>query len=381
MPAPPTESNRPGLERLWERHLKPGEFLRWLPLAPAAGVYRAALAARNRYWRGRAKRAKVFTVSIGNLTVGGSGKTPFALFLAARLAEHGLRPAIVSRGYGRKSGKRAAIVANAGSLRVTPEEAGDEPAMMSKSFGGPIAVARRRIDAIELVERETDSNAIILDDAFQHVRLVRDLDLVMVNVTRGFGNGWLLPAGPMREPLSAGRRADAIILVSSGVGQRSRVRESQMEQLGHRSLRAAIRPHALVKAENGKWSEMPPTLAGRRVLAVSGLADPSAFYTMLRELDADLVGVLEYADHHRYTPGDWHAIVAAARNTDLVVTTEKDLVKLERFPFERDSLAALRVEIRMSDEDLRALDELLMSRVNRAHAAGPDPREVRPAGV
>ena len=109
--------------------------------------------------------------------------------------------------------------------------------------------------------------------------------------------------------------------------------------------------------------------AGRRVLAVSGLADSSAFYAMLRELDADLVGVFEYPDHHAYTNADWQAIVNAMRDTDLVVTTEKDLVKLERFPFPRDSLYALRLEVTMDAADARALDELILGRMTAARTA------------
>ncbi|MGH7924423.1 MAG: tetraacyldisaccharide 4'-kinase, partial [Candidatus Binatus sp.] len=127
-------------------------------------------------------------------------------------------------------------------------------------------------------------------------------------------------------------------------------------------LHASVRPHSLLVIDNGAWRETPPGLAGRRVLAVSGLADPGAFYAMLRDLDADLVGVFDYPDHHAYTNADWQAIVNAMRNTDLVVTTEKDLVKLERFPFPRDSLYALRLEVTMDAADGRALDELILGR-------------------
>jgi tetraacyldisaccharide 4'-kinase len=116
------------------------------------------------------------------------------------------------------------------------------------------------------------------------------------------------------------------------------------------------------------WRETPLGLGGRRVVAVSGLADPSAFYAMLRELDADLVGIFEYPDHHAYTNADWQAMVTAMRNGDLVVTTEKDLVKLERFPFPRDSLYALRLEVTMDAADARALDELIMGHMAAADA-------------
>ncbi len=358
---------RPPIERLWERHLSPLEFILWLPLAPAAIAYRAALGARSSFWRHRRRYGGVLTISIGNLTVGGSSKTPFAIFLAGRLQARGFKVGIASRGYQRIAvGKGATIIADGGELKVPPREAGDEPVMMAKSFAGPIAVAHRRIDAVELLKDQCHVDAVILDDGFQHIRLERDVDLLLVNVSRGFGNEWPLPAGPMREPLRAARRADAVILVSAGVGGRSRLRESQMEKLGHaRSLRTTVRPRALLSPEQGHWRELPASLTGRRVLAVSGLADASAFYTMLRELEADLVGVLEFPDHHRYTAADWQSIVASARNADMVVTTEKDLVKLEQFPFARDSMYALRIEVRMNEDDARVLDELIFKAADR----------------
>lgn len=310
------------------------------------------------------------TVSVGNLTVGGNGKTPFTLFLAKRLQSHGLRVGIVSRGYQRARSKaRAELVADGGKLKISPEDAGDEPAMMAKSFTGPIAVARRRIDGVELLSKLGPLDAVILDDGFQHVRLNRDVDLVLVSNERGFGNGWMIPAGPMREPIRAVSRADAIVVMNFGTGA-SAIRPSQMKKLTARKiLHASVRPRALLVTENGVWRETPLGLGGRRVLAVSGLADSSGFYAMLRELDADLVGVFDYPDHHAYTLADWQAMVNAMRDTDLVVTTEKDLVKLERFPFPRDSLYALRLEVTMDAADARALDELILGRMSAAATA------------
>jgi tetraacyldisaccharide-1-P 4'-kinase len=150
----------------------------------------------------------------------------------------------------------------------------------------------------------------------------------------------------------------------------SAIRASQMKKLtASKILHASVRPRALLVTENGVWRETPLGLGGRRVLAVSGLADSSGFYAMLRELDADLVGVFEYPDHHAYTNADWQAMVNAMRDTDLVVTTEKDLVKLERFPFPRDSLYALRLEVTMDAADARALDELILGRMTAASTA------------
>ncbi|HKN00859.1 MAG TPA: tetraacyldisaccharide 4'-kinase [Candidatus Binataceae bacterium] len=358
-------TRRSGLEKLWQRDTSAIGALALLPLSVAGGIFRGAVATRNVWWRRMAQRAHLPVISVGNLTVGGNGKTPFALFLALRLRERGYKVAIISRGYsGAKSQARAALVADHGELKIPPEESGDEPAMMSRRFSGPIVVARRRMDGVELARNLGALDAVILDDGFQHTRLRRDLDFVLVSEERGFGNGHMLPAGPMREPLSAVGRADAIVIMSAGIGRPSAIRTSQLKKLSRLPVfHARVRPHGLVQVERGEWRETAPALGGRRVLAVSGLADPSAFHAMVREIDADLVAVLEYPDHHRYTSADWQAIAAAARDVDAIVTTEKDLIKLERFPFPRDSLYALRLEVSIADDETRALDELIFSRL------------------
>jgi tetraacyldisaccharide 4'-kinase len=365
---------RPRIERLWQKRLSLADSLRWIPLAGASEVFRLGLGARHLYWRIMKRAADVKTISIGNLTVGGNGKTPFTLFLASRLQRRGLRVGIVSRGYNRKqSAAPATLIADQGVLTVTPDEAGDEPAMMAKSFSGPIAVARRRIDGIELLMKRGPLDAVILDDAFQHLRLERDVDLVLINRERGFGNGWMLPAGPMREPLGAIDRANAIVLIDAG-GTESSLNPSQMERIVTRTvLHASMRARALIAIEHGAWREIPIALAGARVLAVSGLADPSGFYSMLRGLEADLTGVLEYPDHHTYTASDWQTIVNAMREGDIVVTTEKDLIKLEQFPFARNSLYALRLEVEMTPADAAALDDLIVRAENKTASAARSP--------
>src|SRR5258707_9467608 len=151
MPINEPSPNRPRIERLWQRDLPARLLPAWLGLAAAAGFYRVGVSARHLYWRMMKQRSPVVTVSIGNLTVGGTGKTPFTLFLADRLQSHGLRIGIVSRGYGRARSKaRAELVADSGHLKVSPEEAGDEPAMMAKTFAGPKTIPGRRINPIEL---------------------------------------------------------------------------------------------------------------------------------------------------------------------------------------------------------------------------------------
>jgi tetraacyldisaccharide 4'-kinase len=370
-----TIHRRPRIEDLWFGKLRWRQRAMVTGLLPAAVLYRAGQSLRNVFWRFAKRRAPQTTISIGNLTVGGNGKTPFTLFLAERLLAYGWSVGIVSRGFGRiANGQPAALVSDGASIKLSPEQAGDEPLMMAKSFRGPIAVARRRIDGVRLLSELVDPPApevIVLDDAFQHRALARNVDLVLINRERGFGNGHLIPAGPMREPLRAIRRAHAAIIVSSGIAdQPSALSARQMKTIsGIPTIQATLRPKALVRYEQGNWSEVPIAMAGRRVLAVSGLANPRGFYAMLHEIDTDLVGVLEYPDHHVYSSADWQTIVKAATDADMVLTTEKDLVKLEKFPFARDSLYALRLKVVMSAEDAARLDDIVIGNAARPGVA------------
>ncbi len=353
--------SRPRLERYWRTGLSVPEKIAWSATVPAAILYRTATAMRAGFWRIPLLKKKVEgtrVISVGNLTVGGNAKTPFTLYLARKLMEQGRHTGIVSRGYGGTLGSgAAALVSDGRTVRLSTDQAGDEAVMMARGFDGPIAIARRRIEAITLLKQLGALDAVVLDDAFQHLRLARDLNLLLVSAERGFCNGWVLPAGPMRERLGAGARADAVVILSPRPGLEPELTRAQAALLNKVPvMRGLIEPRALVYPESGRWREAPThVLGGRRIIAVSALADARSFYSMLRELEADLVGVLEYPDHYQYTASDWQRIRRAAATVDLVLTTEKDLVKLERFPFSRDSIAALRLEISMGLDEERLL--------------------------
>jgi tetraacyldisaccharide 4'-kinase len=369
----------PAIQRLWRRELPPIYRPLWAALTPAAAIYAAILAIRERWWRVMASTASVTTVSIGNLNVGGNGKTPFTLFLASRLSERGYRVGIISRGYGRASSTaRAALVSDGTRIFLSPREAGDEPVMMARRFAGPVAVARRRLDGISLLRKSAPIDIVLLDDGFQHLRLRRDLDLLLVGESRGFGNGWVLPAGPLREPLSAIRRAGAVILVASAEAGISALSPADRALLERKNvMRAALSARSLVRSERGEWRESEIALAGRRVAAVSGLADPAGFHAMVRALGARVTTVLDYPDHYDYGPGDWENIRQTARGGELLLTTEKDLVKLERFSSPGVPLYALRVEIVMEEHDEARLLAMVTERAPRLSTPPAPPR--RPA--
>jgi tetraacyldisaccharide 4'-kinase len=335
------------VERLWESTGLAARVGRML-LTPAAGLYAAGVGVRNAASGVgvlRSSAPSVRTVSVGNVRVGGTGKTPFTRWLAGRVAARGVAVAIVSRGYGGEG--RAPHVVGDGT-RVTSDVArsGDEAVMLARTSGVPVVAGTDRAAAAALAVETFGSRLLVCDDAFQHRALRRDLDLVLVDAGERGGLRRLLPVGPLREPLRALRRAH-VILVCDRQDEGATLPAPTSRQ---RVLRVRFAPRALVQPAGSGWEEVGlAALAGQRVLAVSAVARPAPIYRALRDWEAELVHVLEYPDHHPYDQRDWHAIASAAKDVDLVVTTEKDLVKLEAFPFARGKLVALRLDVAVED--------------------------------
>jgi tetraacyldisaccharide 4'-kinase len=328
--------------RAWAPRTRAEHALR-AALVPAALAYGAVMAMRNRLydvgWLAAA-RVPAHVVSVGNLAVGGTGKTPTTLWLAERLAARGYRVGIVTRGY-RKRRRGVVVVGEAGVPLVTPEDGGDEAVMLARRFGGPVVSGERRAEAAAFACARFALDTIVLDDGFQHRALARDADLVLV--TADASAPFLLPAGPLREGPEALARARALLLVDADA------RAVPGAPTGLPVFRSRLRPTALVRGA-GTWSEEPVgDLAGRQVTAVAGVARPERFLATLRGLGAAVVDVVEFPDHHVYTAGDAERIRSAAGGR-LVVTTEKDLVKLERLP-EMSALRALRVGLEVDDGD------------------------------
>ena len=278
------------------------------PLLPLAGLYCAAAWTRRQLYRWglrRAWRAPVPVVVVGNLTVGGSGKTPLVVALARWLAARGRRPGIVSRGYRRASGGAL--------LEVGPEDdagtRGDEAVLMARRAACPVVVAADRpAGAARLVALGCD--VVLSDDGLQHYRLARDLEIAVVDGRRGHGNRWCLPAGPLREPLGRLRTVDAVVF--NGGDPRPGTYAMRLEA-------GPLTPLAGGEAvPAARW-------AGRRVHAVAGIGDPRRFFDLLAGLGLEVIPH-PFPDHHPFRP----------RDLDFgdrlpVIMTEKDAVKC-RFP-------------------------------------------------
>jgi tetraacyldisaccharide 4'-kinase len=261
-------------------------------------------------------------VVVGNITVGGTGKTPLVLWLADYLAQQGLTPGIVSRGYGASSSHPTAVTAPS-----DPAQVGDEPVLLAQRSTCPVWVGRDRPRAARaLLEAHPRCDVIVSDDGLQHYRLARDVELVVIDGTRALGNGLMLPAGPLREPASRLRGVDAVV-VNGGtraVGSRERAFALKLEGDLFRNL---LDPELAVGAGH---------FGGRRVHAIAGIGNPQRFFDHLRALGL-VFTAHPFPDHHAYAPNE-----LAFAECDAIVMTEKDAVKCARFA--KENQWVLRVE-------------------------------------
>lgn len=272
-------------------------------------------------------------VSVGNITVGGTGKTPTVEFIARSLHDMGFKVAIVSRGY-RRTGKGIVdVVSDGHQLLLGPEEAGDEPYMLARRLKKiPVIVGTDRYEAGRYALERFYLDVIILDDGFQHIRLKRDIDILLVDGEKGVGNGYLLPRGPLREPLTAMKRAGSFLITKSSVDI-DWIISSIMDIKPEAAIfNSNYRPERFISVIDGSMTGLN-AISGRKVAAFSAIANPSSFTTLLSSLGCCLVSEASFPDHHSYSAKDLEEIEEKARaaGAELIMTTEKDSVKLELF--------------------------------------------------
>jgi tetraacyldisaccharide 4'-kinase len=361
------------IERLWQRK-NVWSRLGWLALTPASMGFAALVRGRNAlYNRGHfsTTQAPLNVISVGNLTVGGTGKTPMTLWLAQALQARGYRVGILTRGYtGTKTD--LTIVGTAGKPLVTPDEVGDEAVMMAHRFPGVVIAGRDRVAAAVRAHDEFALDVAILDDGFQYRRLRRDVDILLVSAQAN-GNQWVLPAGPFREPVTAARRADVIVRTKRPTEADRTPRSPLTGNVTAPVFSGDLVPTAFVNVDHGRWYQHSlAAVAEQRVLALIGIAAPASFYQMLHEWNAIITEVLEFPDHHHYTHADWQHITQLSKKCDFIVTTEKDLVKLARFPFAAGRLLALRVDMHVEPATpfLDAIEQRFRYRRKDIHTYG-----------
>lgn len=326
------------LERHWQ-HVTIVSAL----LYPLSVVFRAVVALRRfgyaRSWL-RTVKIGVPVVIVGNVTIGGTGKTPLVLWLTEFLSQQGFRPGIVSRGYG--AAERDATAVTPGS---DPARVGDEPVLLAQRSGCPVWIGRDRVAAASgLLHANARCDVIVSDDGLQHYRLARDVELAVIDGSRALGNGLMLPAGPLREPASRLREMDAIV-INGGPRAADPTRRAVSSKLEGRIFRNLMNPQHAVSAE---------FFQRRHVHAVAGIGNPARFFEHLQGLGLDFEAH-PFPDHHSFTAGDLEFA-----NCDAIVMTEKDAVKCGSFA--NETQWALRVDAAPD----AALGELILRKLNKA---------------
>jgi tetraacyldisaccharide 4'-kinase len=316
-----------GRPRFWdERAPGLGRRAALAPLRALAWLYAAGATLHRAWWEHGPRcpvRLPCRVVSIGNLVVGGSGKTPVAAWVAAGLARRGWPVAIASRGYGGRGAGAVEVVSDGRYVRGRAEVVGEEPMLLAGLAPGvPVLVGRRRDTVGRRAVAAFDAQVLVLDDGFQHHRLAKDVEIVAFSGA-GLGAGAVLPRGPLREPIRALARAHAILVVDGPLPPRD---EARIARAAPGAVRFELRRRpAATRALAGGDPEPAAKLAGRRVGLLSGIARPAALRETLRALGAEVVAERAFPDHHRYRRRDLAGLAAQA---ELWITTEKDAGKI-----------------------------------------------------
>ena len=316
-------------------------------LAPLSWLFRVLVVIRrDLYQLGllRTERLPVPVIVIGNVSVGGTGKTPLVLWLITRLREAGYRPGVITRGYGGSSQQPRAVQGDSDTALC-----GDEPVLLARRSGCPVWIGKNRPAAARaLLAANPNCNLIISDDGLQHYRLARDAEIAVVDAGRGHGNGWMLPAGPLREPRSRLKTVDAVVV------RGAEDHPAPDAPSAPPRFAMTLEPARLCNLRDASRYLAPGSLQNtQRVHAVAGIGNPQQFFDTLTQLGITHMPHA-FADHHAFVASD-----LAFSDCDAVVMTEKDAVKCERFAL--DMHWSLQVDARVDD----ALVQVVLERIKR----------------
>jgi tetraacyldisaccharide 4'-kinase len=312
--------------RAWQHTVLSGLLL------PFAWLYGGITTYRNQLYQRILKpvRLDAKIISVGNITVGGTGKTPFVETIARYLQNQGKQVVIQSRGYGRRSAGFI-TVSDGKNLLVTPDLAGDEPYLLARKLPGvPVIVGNDRLSATQQAIERFQPDVVILDDAFQHRRITRDLDIVLLDTRRPWGNGRLLPAGPLRETPENINRAGLIVLTRSEDPKMTSLRLNALKmQTGIPIITSKHRPIEWADIHANKAHALQH-LQHKDLVAFCGIGNPDSFIKTLNEIGIKPLVTMNFKDHHWYTEKDMVKIkqTAVKSGATVLVTTEKDGVRL-----------------------------------------------------
>jgi tetraacyldisaccharide 4'-kinase len=324
----------------------------------AAGLYGLGVGLRLWLYRRKvlpARRLPLKVISIGNLVVGGTGKTPHTAWLAAYLHQKGFRVAVLSRGYRGTKMKTGAVISDGRAVVGSIEEGGEEPFWLAQKLPGiPVVIGRDRYRSGLLCHRRWQTQWAVLDDAFQHLGLGREINILLWPADQPYGSGELLPLGRLREPLSEIRRAD-LIVVTHGEKLDSSGRQAMKADFkaGFPSVPVFFSEHrpATLWRYGDKAGFPLDWLQGKRLVAFCGLAAPQSLTASLKQIGADPLHLVEFPDHHFYRDKDKRSLEALGRSLkgEVLVTTEKDALKLGEWKVDDLQVMVLGIEIEIED--------------------------------
>lgn len=287
------------------------------------------------------KKVNAFVISVGNITTGGVGKTPVVAEIAKYLISKGEKIAIVSRGYGGKlSNKQINLISDGEKIYYNANLAGDEPFWLAENAKGAVVItSKNRVKACEYAIEKFKVKYIILDDGFQHRKLHRDLDIVLSDSEKGFGNEKLLPAGPLREGTEAFKRIDKMVIVSKNIdhSRAEKIAKITQKRMKIQTYVCKTEPDYVYNIKNGEKLE-----AASEITALCAIGQPEQFYAFLNNYK--LINKITFDDHHQYELNDIENIAGK------IVTTEKDAVKLQKF--QKDNIYALKLKTEINIEEL-----------------------------
>jgi tetraacyldisaccharide 4'-kinase len=301
-------------------------------------------------------------ISVGNITVGGTGKTPCVIMLAQSLKELGFKPAVLSRGYGSKSTEPVNIISDGNKIILSDELAGDEPLLMARSLKDiPVITGPRRILTGQTAINKFGADVLICDDAFQHRQLFRDINIVLLDSKRPWGNGHVLPRGSLREPYTELHRANVIILTRSDYSDNSNYfMDEEVWLKGIPLFRSRHKAKDIVQG-NLTNSKSVSSLKGKKVYAFAGIAQPQSFRNSLLAAEAQIVSFDIFPDHHRYNRKELDQIKNnfLKNNADFLITTEKDGMRLSEFKDILETVYFLRIEMEILPDKILLEDFIL----------------------
>ena len=343
-------------------------------LAPLSRVYGAVVRARMALYRsGRIKthRAAAPVISVGNITTGGTGKTPLVEWVARAAAEGGRRVCVLTRGYGREDVRVRVVVSDGERVLADAREGGDEPRLLAESLLGTAAVVsdRDRVAAARWASEHLKTEAFVLDDGFQHLRLARELDIVTVDATAPWGGGRLLPRGRLREPLEGLARAGCVVITRADLAGDLAALRAEVERLSGAGGAVVTSRVKTVRvsplAPSSPPFEFEGGAGGQPVAAFCAVGNPWAFFKHLRKDGYQLSHTRVFADHHVFTQRDAEAVAREAGQSGarLLLTTAKDAVKLRPLEF---ALPVYVVEIGVEFDEEETLRGLVREAINRA---------------